>query len=115
MLSMGCHSIPMPTNRAREIEMHTEGQATERNGQGVDVLRAIGDAAEVMGRDGYSAIPNDLIAASAAVAELIDSHARLLAAAEAAGWPKTAEQMTPMNEARRIAAALAPFQTGGAE
>jgi hypothetical protein len=37
----------------------------------VDVLRAIGDAAEVMGRDGYTAIPNDLIAASATVAALV--------------------------------------------
>lgn len=37
----------------------------------VDVLAVIGDAAEVLGRDGYTSIPNDLIAASAQVSELI--------------------------------------------
>lgn len=38
---------------------------------GIDVLAVIGDAAEVMGRDGYTAIPNALIAAGERIGELI--------------------------------------------
>lgn len=44
--------------------------APDRSAQ-VDVLAVMDGAAEVMGRDGYSAIPNDLIEARAAVAEFI--------------------------------------------
>lgn len=40
----------------------------------------------------------------AAVAELEESHARLLRLCESARLPKTAEDMMPMVEARRIAA-----------
>jgi hypothetical protein len=39
--------------------------------QGVDVLRVLDDAIEVMYRDSYSAIPDDLTRARAAVSELI--------------------------------------------
>jgi hypothetical protein len=41
--------------------------------QRVDVLAVLDDAAQVMGRDGYSAIPNGLAAARAQVAELIEA------------------------------------------
>jgi hypothetical protein len=37
----------------------------------MDVLGVMDDAAVLLGRDGYSAIPNDLAEARAAVAELI--------------------------------------------
>jgi hypothetical protein len=47
---------------------------------GATILAAVAvmdDAAQVLGRDGYSAIPNDLIAARNAVAELIELAHRL--------------------------------------
>jgi hypothetical protein len=39
----------------------------------VDVLAVMGEASELLEREGFSAIPNDLLAGRAAVAELIEA------------------------------------------
>lgn len=78
---------------------------------GIDVLAVIGDAAEVMGRDGYTAIPNALIAASGRVNELTLAAAKAAVALNnyrATGKPDY-EALTDASDA--LNAALLPFQS----
>jgi hypothetical protein len=72
----------------------------------VDVLRVIGDAAEVMGRDGYTAIPNDLIAASAAVNDAL-TVLRMVERAWASGVPGYVDPNSPLAQVKSAIAGLA--------
>jgi hypothetical protein len=76
-------------NELRELDAYLEGsEDIDNNGGPNDAMRV----RQVLAQ----AIPD--------VAELIDSHARLLRLCESCRLPKTADDMMPMIEARRIAA-----------
>ena len=55
----------------------------------------------------FAKAASDAVRARRVFADLIDSHARLLALCESCGLPKVADDLMPLAEARRVIASLA--------